>query len=149
MGIVLFSREPETRHSGSGHLGHRRRQPRCHDVERSRAHRYFFEHRGTLYQLHRSDRICRKVASAGSNWPAMSVWSLGRWGLPMNVIAISYTVVISVVLVVPPNELSGKTLLGVMIVLVSIYLTEIRGKFRGPEWTREATSLTTEIPKRQ
>jgi amino acid transporter len=49
-----------------------------------------------------------KSRLAGSNWPAMSVWSLGCWGLPINVIVISYTVVISVVLVMPPNELSGK-----------------------------------------
>lgn len=88
-----------------------------------------------------------KSRLAGSNWPAMSVWSLGRWGLPLNVIAILYTVVISVVLVMPPNELSGKTLLGVVIALVSVYLIEIRGKFQGPQWTREATSLTMEIRK--
>jgi amino acid transporter len=88
-----------------------------------------------------------KSRLAGSNWPAMSVWSLGRWGLPINVIAISYTVVISVVLMMPPNELSGKTLLGVVIALALVYLIEVRRKFQGPEWTREAASLAMEIRK--
>jgi amino acid transporter len=78
-----------------------------------------------------------KSRLAGSNWPAMSVWSLGRWGLPMNVIAISYTVVISVVLIMPPNELAAKTLGGVLAVLAAIYLFEVRHKYKSPEWARE------------
>jgi amino acid transporter len=89
-----------------------------------------------------------KSRLAGSDWPRMSVWSLGRWGLPLNIVAISYTVLISIVLIMPPNALSGKTLAGVVIALALIYLISVRRKFRGPEWTRQNVSISTvDVPR--
>jgi len=73
-------------------------------------------------------------------WTGMAVWRLGRWGGILNVVAIAYTAFICVVLVMPPNELAGKTLAGALAVLALIYLFEVRRKFRGPEWAR-ASSL--------
>ena len=84
-----------------------------------------------------------KSRLAGADWPAMAHWRLGRYGLTLNVVAISYSAIISVVLLMPPNELSGKTLAGVMVALALIYLIAIRGKFQGPEWTRSAASTST------
>jgi amino acid transporter len=77
----------------------------------------------------------------GSEWPSMSVWSLGRWGMAANVIAIAYTIFISIVLVMPPNELAGKTLGGVILVLLLVYVIEVRRKLKGPEWTRTAATI--------
>lgn len=72
----------------------------------------------------------------GSAWPQAAEWSLGRYGSAVNVVAIVYTAVISVVLIMPPNELAGKTLGGVLALLTIIYLVEVRRKYRGPEWAR-------------
>jgi amino acid transporter len=72
----------------------------------------------------------------GSAWPKAAEWSLGRYGSAVNVIAIVYTAVISVVLIMPPNELAGKTLGGVLALLTIIYLVEVRRKYRGPDWAR-------------
>jgi amino acid transporter len=71
-------------------------------------------------------------------WTSMAVWNLGRWGAPINAIAIGYTAVICVVLVMPPNEMAGKTLAGVMAALALAYWCGVRKKFRGPEWVRVA-----------
>lgn len=72
---------------------------------------------------------------AGSNWPAMAVWSLGRWGAPVNLVAVLYTAFISFVLIMPPNEMAGKTLAGMVAILSFVYFFEVRWKFRGPEWS--------------
>jgi amino acid transporter len=64
-------------------------------------------------------------------------WTLGRWSKPVAWIAIAYAVFISIVLVMPPNDLAGKTLGGVLIALGLLYWFEVRHKFRGPEWARE------------
>ncbi|MGA8598463.1 MAG: amino acid permease [Bryobacteraceae bacterium] len=72
------------------------------------------------------------------NWVKNAVWNAGRWGIPLNVLAIGYTCVICVVLVMPPNELAGKTLAGVMASLAALYFLIVRRKFRGPEWARPA-----------
>jgi amino acid transporter len=79
-----------------------------------------------------------RARMAGSNWPALSVWTLGRWGTAVNLIAIAYTLLISVVLMMPPNALAGKTLGGVLLVLAIIYVGPVRKKFNGPEWARPA-----------
>jgi amino acid transporter len=71
---------------------------------------------------------------SGSTWPAAAEWTLGRLGAAVNVAAIAYTAVICVVLVMPPNELAGKTLAGVLLVLAIIYVFQVRRKYQGPEW---------------
>jgi amino acid transporter len=76
-----------------------------------------------------------RARSRSNPWQLSAVWSLGRWGVPMNVVAIAYTVFIAVILVMPPNELAGKTLAGVVCALAMIYWFIVRSKFRGPEWT--------------
>jgi amino acid transporter len=82
----------------------------------------------------------------GSEWPKMAPWTLGRWGAAVNVIAIVYTAFISFVLIMPPNALAGRTLAGVIAILILIYLFEVRRKFRGPEWAlRSATATAGEI----
>jgi amino acid transporter len=91
--------------------------------------------------------LSARARSSGSNWPSMSVWTLGRWGMPVNVVAIIYTVLISIVLVMPPNELAGKTLGGVIAALLLIYVFEARRKYSGPEWAR--TPVTETIGKAQ
>jgi amino acid transporter len=76
----------------------------------------------------------------GSNWPALAEWTLGRWGTAVNFIALIYTSFICCVLIMPPNELAAKTLGGVLGLLGLIYVVEVRRKYQGPEWAKEATS---------
>lgn len=73
---------------------------------------------------------------AGSHWPALATWSLGRWGIAVNVTAVLYTVFIAVVLIAPPNELAGKTLATVVTILGALCFLAVKRKFQGPEWAR-------------
>ncbi len=70
----------------------------------------------------------------GSNWPSNAVWSLGRYGASLNVIAVIYTTAICIILVMPPNQLAGQTFLGLLVILVLFYYFEARHKYKGPDW---------------
>jgi amino acid transporter len=87
-----------------------------------------------------------RARRSGSDWPALAVWRLGRWGTALNWIAVLYTGFICIVLVMPPNELAGKTLAGVIIGLALLYLVEVRRKFLGPEWSRAHDRPAGETP---
>ncbi|MGH9722427.1 MAG: amino acid permease, partial [Bryobacteraceae bacterium] len=80
--------------------------------------------------------LAYRARRAGSDWPSKAPWSLGRYGGAFNVVAIVYSALICVLLVMPPNELAGKTLLGLTAALVALYLSVARRKYRGPEWSR-------------
>jgi amino acid transporter len=71
----------------------------------------------------------------GSRWPDAAVWSLGRWGSAVNLTAIAYAVFTCVMLVMPPNQLAGKTLAGLLAVLAVLYAAIARHRFKGPTWT--------------
>lgn len=71
---------------------------------------------------------------ARSRWAGQAVWTLGKWGPLVNVLAIGYGFTACVILVMPPNELAGKTLAGVLVGLVLVYLGAVRKAFTGPEW---------------
>jgi amino acid transporter len=70
----------------------------------------------------------------GHDWTKAAVWTLGRHGVWINWVAIVFTLGISVVLVMPPNELAGKTFGGLTAILVLLYLLEARRKYKGPPW---------------
>ncbi len=61
-------------------------------------------------------------------------WSLGKYGTALNTIAVIYTAFIVVILMMPPNQLAGWTMLGTVLLLAIAYVTVIRGKYRGPAW---------------
>jgi amino acid transporter len=77
-----------------------------------------------------------RARKAGSGWPKQAVWSLGRLGAPLNVAAMLYAGFICVVLIMPPNELAGKTLAGLLAALGLLYAAVVRRRFQGPEWSR-------------
>jgi amino acid transporter len=68
-------------------------------------------------------------------WTHEAVWSLGRWGTVINIVAVVYTAFICVVLMMPPNELAAKTFGGLIVILVLLYAVEARKKYKGPEWS--------------
>jgi amino acid transporter len=73
----------------------------------------------------------------GSTWPRQAPWTLGRYGWLVNAIAIGYTIIVCIVLVMPPNELAGYTFLGLVAFLILLYVVEARRKYAGPEWSRK------------
>lgn len=75
------------------------------------------------------------------SWRAEARWSIGSWGRLINIVSISYTVLISCVLMMPPNQLAGKTLVGVACALIIIYWLSVRRSFSGPHWAQSATAF--------
>jgi amino acid transporter len=76
-------------------------------------------------------------------WTSMAVWSLGRWGKAVNVTAIVYAGFITVVLIMPPNQLAGSTLAGLTAALGLVYVARVRRRFAGPEWARLSVMART------
>ncbi len=77
----------------------------------------------------------------GSDWPASAVWSLGRFGEAINAVAIAFAVFICIVLVMPPNQLAGETLAGLLIALAALYLAVARHRYKGPKWSRHEAAM--------
>ena len=65
--------------------------------------------------------------------PANAPWSLGRWGVALNVIAILWVVFIVVVFALPPNELVLWTMLSLAIALAAYWRVSARRRFAGPK----------------
>jgi amino acid transporter len=81
-----------------------------------------------------------RARRAGSDWPSHAVWSLGRFGAPLNMTAMLYCGFICVVLIMPPNVLAGETLAGLLIGLGVLYAAVVRRTFKGPEWSRHGST---------
>ena len=48
----------------------------------------------------------------------------------------AFSALICVVLIMPPNELAGKTLAGLLAGLGVLYAAVVRKRFQGPDWSR-------------
>jgi amino acid transporter len=59
-------------------------------------------------------------------------WSLGNWSRVVNLIALGWIGFITVLFVLPPNELTGYIFAGAFAALLLLYLARVRGRFRGP-----------------
>lgn len=59
-------------------------------------------------------------------------WSLGRWSVPVNVVALLWIAFITVLFVLPPNDLTGYIFGGAFLALMVFYLARVRGRFLGP-----------------
>lgn len=66
-------------------------------------------------------------------WKELGPWNLGKWGGLINTIAVAWVAFITVLFVVPPNALTGKTFAGLLTVLAVYYVTRVRGVFQGPK----------------
>lgn len=71
----------------------------------------------------------------GSDWPKAALWTLGRHGAWVNLVATIYTLGISLILMLPPNQLAGKTFLGLVAAMILVYFLVVRRRFSGPEWS--------------
>ena len=64
--------------------------------------------------------------------PATAPWSLGRYGLAINLVSIVWVVFITVLFSIPPNELAGLTMLGLGVLLFLYWQLSQKRRFRGP-----------------
>ena len=72
--------------------------------------------------------IRRGIWTERANGP----WNLGNWTVPVNVIALVWIAFITVLFVLPPNELTGFIFAGTLAAMIAFYLARVRGKFLGP-----------------
>ncbi len=82
--------------------------------------------------------LALRARIAGSDWPRMAEWSLGEYGAVLNGIAVVYAAFIVVILMMPPNQLAGWTMLGTLAILSLLYAATIRIGYRGPKWRSES-----------
>ncbi len=61
-------------------------------------------------------------------------WHLGRFGSPINVVAMVWVAFITAILAIPDNLRAGKTVAGLAVALSAWYLFAERHRFRGPSW---------------
>ena len=71
-------------------------------------------------------------ARRSGRWATRGPWDLGRWSLGVNVVALAWVAVITVLFVMPPNALSGYTFAGALGLLAVWWFGYQRGRFRGP-----------------
>ena len=74
----------------------------------------------------------RRRGTAPFMTPAIAAWSLGRWSAAVNVIAVVWIAIITVVFMLPPNQLVLWTMLGLAVLLTALWWASARGKFGGP-----------------
>ena len=59
-------------------------------------------------------------------------WHLGNWSVAVNTVAVLWIAFITVLFVLPPNELTGYIFAATLVGLSVLYLARVRGRFKGP-----------------
>ena len=79
------------------------------------------------------------------DWTERGPWHLGRWSSAINVIALAWVFVITVLFVLPPNELAGYAFFACLLALTFYWASYMRTRFSGPRvgFTRSTASPTS------
>ncbi len=72
--------------------------------------------------------VSRGVWRSSANGP----WHLGNWSGLVNWVALTWIAFISVLFVLPPNQLTGYIFGGTLVGLAIYYMLAVRNRFRGP-----------------
>jgi amino acid transporter len=64
--------------------------------------------------------------------PQTSPWNLGRWGVPINILALIWIVIITVLFSIPPNELAGWSLILLCVFMYLYWQLDVKRRFSGP-----------------
>ncbi|WHY84126.1 amino acid permease [Neobacillus novalis] len=60
-------------------------------------------------------------------------WSLGKWSKPINILSIIWILFISIMMVIPPNQMAAYALGGMFIILIIMDLGYYKKHFKGPQ----------------
>ena len=82
-----------------------------------------------LVRACRSSWCCAPVRAAGSS---RGPWNVGRWSPAVNTVAVVWIAFVSVLFVLPPNQLTGYTFAGALALLAVYYVAWARTHFEGP-----------------
>ncbi len=69
--------------------------------------------------------------------PRLAPWSLGRWGVPLNAIAVAWVVIITLLFSIPPNELAGWSMMALCVFMALYWVLDARHRFTGPKAATE------------
>jgi amino acid transporter len=72
-------------------------------------------------------------------------WNLGDWSPFVNTVSIIWIAFITVLFVLPPNQLTGYVFAGVFALLLVYYAAGVRGRFKGPVPQAESEAALLEI----
>src|SRR2546425_5881605 len=78
------------------------------------------------------DRDARELSKLGYD----AVWNLGKYSRIASYLGLAWGVFIFIVLILPPNELAGKTLAALMLILCILYFARARHQYVGPAWAK-------------
>jgi amino acid transporter len=70
------------------------------------------------------------TARRSGSWRERGPWHLGIYGPAINLIAMAWTVFICTIMMAPPNQLAGETMLGLLVVLTLWYALRERHHFK-------------------
>lgn len=62
-------------------------------------------------------------------------WHLGEFGVPISIVAVIWIVFVSIVFVLPPNQLAGTAMMFVFLALAGLWFFQIRKIFFGPKFS--------------
>lgn len=71
-------------------------------------------------------------------------WHLGRWSLPVNLLAMGWVVFLCIVLSIPDNFRTGKSILALLAGLGFWYWLRERHHFKGPHWLESVAGKGSE-----
>jgi amino acid transporter len=64
--------------------------------------------------------------------PETAPWSLKRWGVPLNIIAVLWIVFITILFSIPPNELAGWAIILLGVFMFIYWQVDVKRRFKGP-----------------
>jgi amino acid transporter len=85
-----------------------------------------------LYASYGIPIACSLWARRAGGHARRGPWNLGRFSTAMNLIAVAWIAVLTVLFVLPPNELAGTTFAGALVVLAIYWFGWMRKRFAGP-----------------
>jgi amino acid transporter len=71
-------------------------------------------------------------ARRDGRWTRMGPWQLGRWSTVVNVAALLWIVALTVLFVLPPNQVAGYTFAGALSLICAWWFLWMRSRFKGP-----------------
>jgi amino acid transporter len=71
-------------------------------------------------------------ARRNGRWTRMGPWHLGRWSTAVNAAALIWICALTVLFVLPPNQVAGYTFAGALALLCAYWFLWMRARFNGP-----------------